>query len=164
VIQPGGGRRTVDGRALGTARALRRRDEGTGRMVDEHPNAGFARDAFDAIGRGDVDWLQAHMHPDVVFHQGGRFPTAGTYAGRDAVFAHMMEFFTLVDFTMQTELHDVAATDDHALSLVRVSVDYEGRHLDFDEVHVWHVHHGLAVEMWAVPKDPYEVDAFFAGA
>ena len=20
------------------------------------------------------------MHPDVVFHQGGRFPTAGTYA------------------------------------------------------------------------------------
>jgi uncharacterized protein len=128
------------------------------------PNEQLARDAFDAMARGDVDWLQAHMHPDVVFHQGGRFPTAGTYEGRDAVFGHMMEFFALVGFSMKTELHDVAATDDHVVSLVRVSVDYQGRHLDFDEAHVWHVQDGQATEMWALPVDPYEVDAFFAAA
>src|SRR5204863_7988039 len=107
-----------------------------GRMA-EHPNARLARDAFDAMGRGDVDWLQAHMHPDVVFHQGGRFPTAGTYTGRDAVFGHMMEFFALVDFSMKIAVHDIAATDDHAVSLVQVSIDYQGRHLDFDEAHIW---------------------------
>jgi ketosteroid isomerase-like protein len=130
--------------------------------VTEHPNAQFARDAFDAMARGDTDWLQSHMHPDVVFHQGGRFPTAGTYTGRDAVFGHMMEFFTLVDFSMKTDVHDIAATGHHAVSLVRVSIDYQGRHLDFDEAHIWHVHDGLVTEMWAVPRDPYEVDAFFA--
>jgi ketosteroid isomerase-like protein len=130
--------------------------------MSEHANATFARDAFDAIGRGDVEWLQAHMDPNVVFHQGGRFPTAGTYVGRDAVFGHMMEFFALVDFSMKIAVHDVAATDDHAVSLVKVSIDHRGRHLDFDEVHIWHVHDGVATEMWAVPKDPYEVDAFFA--
>ena len=130
--------------------------------MEEHPNARLARQAFDAIASGDVDWLQAHMHPDVVFHQGGRFPTAGTYTGRDAVFAHMMEFFTLVDFSMKIDVHDIAATDDHAMSLVRVSIDYQGRHLDFDEAHIWHIRDGLTVEMWGVPKDPYEVDDFFA--
>jgi ketosteroid isomerase-like protein len=128
----------------------------------EHPNATFAREAFDAIAGGDVDWLQAHMHEDAVFHQGGRFPTAGTYAGRDAVFGHMMEFFTLVDFSMQTVLHDIAATDDHAVSLITVSIDYKGRHLDFDEAHVWHITDGTVTEMWAVPVDPYVVDEFFA--
>jgi uncharacterized protein len=130
--------------------------------VAEHPNATLAREAFEAIARGDTDWLVAHMHPDVVFHQGGRFPTAGTYAGRDAVFAHMMEFFTLVDFSMKTDVHDVAATDDHVISLVRVSIDYQGRHLDFDEAHIWHVRGGHTIEMWAVPNDPYTVDEFFA--
>ena len=130
----------------------------------EHPNAVFARDAFDAIAGGDVQWLEAHMHPDVVFHQGGRFPTAGTYSGRDAVFAHMMEFFALVDFSMKIAVHDIAATDDHAIALVKVSVDYDGRHLDFDEAHIWHIRSGLATEMWAVPSDPYEVDEFFLGS
>ncbi len=132
--------------------------------MDEHPNARFAREAFDAMARGDTDWLGSHMHPDVVFHQGGRFPTAGTYEGRDAVFGHMMEFFALVDFSMKIAVHDIAATDDHAVALVQVSIDHQGRHLDFDEAHVWHIRDELAAEMWAVPKDPYEVDAFFAAA
>lgn len=129
----------------------------------EHPNAVLARDAFGAIGRGDTDWLVAHMHKDVVLHQGGRFPTAGTYHGRDAVFGHMMEFFALVDFSMKITPHDVAATDDHAMSLVHVGIDYQGRHLDFDEVHVWHIRDDQTTEMWAVPKNPYEVDEFFVG-
>jgi hypothetical protein len=129
----------------------------------EHPNATLAREAFDAMARGDTDWLVAHMHPDVVLHQGGRFPTAGTYRGRDAVFGHMMEFFTLVEFSMKTAVHDIAATDDHAISLVQVSIDYQGRHLDFDEAHIWHIRDGQTTEMWGVPKDPYAVDAFFAG-
>jgi ketosteroid isomerase-like protein len=130
----------------------------------EHPNERLARDAFDAIARGDVEWLTAHMHEDVVFHQGGRFPTAGTYEGRDAVFAHMLAFFELVDFSMKMELQDVAATDEHAIALVRVSIDHHGSHLDFDEAHIWRVRDGRTVEMWAVPKDPYAVDEFFAAA
>jgi len=130
--------------------------------VAAHPNETFAREAFAAIAGGDTEWLEAHMHPDVVFHQGGRFPTAGTYHGRDAVFGHMMEFFSLVDFSMKIDLHDVLATEDHTVALVRVAIDYQGRHLDFDEAHIWHVREGQATEMWAVPKDPYEVDAFFA--
>lgn len=49
------------------------------------------------------------------------------------------------------------------MSLVHVGSDYQGRHLDFDEVHVWHIRDGQTTEMWAVPKNPYEVDEFFVG-
>ena len=40
---------------------------------------------------------------------------------------------------------------------------YQGRHLDFDEAHIWHIRDGMATEMWGVPKDPYTVDDFFVG-
>jgi len=127
-----------------------------------HPNEEFARSAFDAIATGNSEWLDANMADDVEFFQGGHFPTAGSYSGKEAVFGHMMEFFTLVEFSMKLALHDVLATDDHVVALVTVSIDYQGRHLDFDEAHVWHIRGGKAKDMWAVPKDPYAVDEFFA--
>lgn len=127
-------------------------------------NVQFAKDAFDAIAQGDTDWLAAHMRDDVVFHQGGRFPTAGTYHGRDAVFTHMMEFFALVDFSFKMQLVDVAGTSERAMVLVRVAFDYKGKHFEFDEAHIWHIADGLTVEMWAAPLDPYAVDAFFEAA
>ena len=127
-------------------------------------NVQFAKDAFDAITQGNTDWLSAHMHPDVVFHQGGHFPTAGTYSGRDAVFGHMMEFFTLVDFTFKSQLIDVAGSEYRAMVLLKVEFDYKGKHCEFDEAHIWRIEDGLAVEMWAAPLDPYAVDAFFAAA
>jgi ketosteroid isomerase-like protein len=127
-----------------------------------HPNEELARTAFAAIQNGDSEWLDAHMAQDAVLHQGGRFPTAGTYEGKDSVFGHMMEFFTLVDFSMRIAVHDVLATDQHVVGLVTVSIDYQGRHLDFDEAHIWHVRDGMVTEMWAVPRDPYAVDEFFA--
>src|SRR3954463_2452391 len=39
----------------------------------------FVRRAYEAISAGDIPWMAEHTADDVVFHQGGRFPTAGTY-------------------------------------------------------------------------------------
>ena len=127
-----------------------------------HPNEDLAREAYRAMSTGDIPWLEAHTHPDVVFYQGGRFPTAGTYKGRDALFAHFMEFMQLVDGNFSIELHDVLANDDHVVALIGVTIGKEGRELTFDEAHVWHIRDGLMTQMWAVPQDPYVVDEFFA--
>ena len=39
-----------------------------------------------------------------------------------------------------------------------------GKHLSFDELHLWTVADDLVVDMRAIPFDPYEVDEFFAAA
>ena len=132
--------------------------------MSPHPNEGLARDAYRAMSSGDIPWLEAHTHPDVVLHQGGRFPTAGTYRGRDALFGHFMEFMTLVDGNFSIDLHDVLANDDHVVALITVTIAKDGRDLAFDEAHVWHVRDGQMTEMWAIPQDPYVVDEFFAAA
>jgi len=122
----------------------------------------FARSLYGALATGDMAWMYEHMHPDAVFHQTGRFPTAGTYHGRDAVFAHLGEFMALVEGKFSIETHDVLASDEHLVALISVTIGYKGRTLVFDEAHIFHLEDGRVTQMWAVPQNPYEVDAFFA--
>jgi len=127
-------------------------------------NIDFARQAYDAMAAADVDWMLAHMHPEVVFVQGGRFPTAGTYRGPDAVLGHFLEFMTLVEGNFSMTPHDFLGSDERVAAVITVTIGLGGRQLDFDEMHVFKIVDGLLVEMHAVPFNPYEVDEFFASA
>jgi uncharacterized protein len=127
----------------------------------EHPNVALVRRAYEAMGSGDIPWMQEHTDPDVVFQQGGRFPTAGTYEGRDALFGHFMEFMQMVGGDFAIEPHRLLADDEFVTALITVTIGKDGRKLAFDEVHIFKVADGLLKQMWAVPYDPYEVDEFF---
>ena len=130
----------------------------------QQENIDFAKAAYDAISRADIPWMQEHTHPDVVFQQGGHFPTAGTFHGRDAMFGHFMEFMTMVEGKFSMDVHDILASDDRAAVFLTVEVGYQDRTLTFDEVHLWKFADGLLVDMRAIPLDPYALDDFFAGA
>jgi ketosteroid isomerase-like protein len=133
-------------------------------MPGSETNVALVQAAYEAMTTGDVAWLQEHTHPDVVFQQGGRFPTAGTFAGRDAMFGHMMEFLAMVEGRFSLAPRDFMASDDRVAVLLTVTVGVGGRELAFDELHVFTVSDGLVVDMRAIPLDPYAVDEFFAGA
>src|SRR4051794_10301714 len=103
-------------------------------MSKHEENIEFAKAAYEAVGRGDIPWMQAHMHPDVVFQQGGRFPTAGTFNGRDAMLGHFMEFMAMVEGQFSLDVHDMLASDDRVAVYLTVVVGFQGRQLTFDEV------------------------------
>ena len=125
-------------------------------------NLEFVRQAYEAIARADIPWMSEHTSPDVIFRQGGRFPTAGTYRGREAMFGHFMEFMTLVGGQFSIEAKDLLASEERVAAVIAVTIGLGERQLTFDEVHVWRLQDGLLVEMNAVPFDPYEIDEFFA--
>jgi ketosteroid isomerase-like protein len=124
-------------------------------------NIEFAKTAYDAIARADIEWLQAHTHPDVEFQQGGTFPTAGIFHGRDAMFGHFIEFMTMVDGQFSMDIHDILAGEDRVAVYLSVTVGWRDKKLTFDEVHLWRIAEGLLVDMRAIPFDPYVVDNFF---
>lgn len=130
--------------------------------TQQQENIEFAKAAYEAISRADIPWMQEHTHADVVFQQGGRFPTAGTFHGRDAMFGHFMEFMTMVEGKFSMDVHDILASDTRVAVYLTVEVGYQGRTITFDEVHVWTVADGLLVDMRAIPFDPYALDEFFA--
>src|SRR5436853_2243426 len=100
-------------------------------------NVEFVRRAYEAITTADIPWMAEHTADDVVFHQGGHFPTAGTYHGRDAMFGHFMDFMTLVEGKFTLDLVDILVSDDRAAVVLSVTIGYQGRELRFDEVHLW---------------------------
>jgi hypothetical protein len=125
-------------------------------------NVELVGEAYGAMARADLAWMEAHTSPAVVFRQGGRFPTAGTYVGRDAMFGHFIEFMTMVGGNFRIDAKDLLASDTRVAAYITVTIALDGHDLAFDELHLWRIEDGLLVEMDAVPMDPYAVDEFFA--
>ena len=126
-----------------------------------HPNEELLRNAYDAQGRGDIEAYLALLSDDFVLHMPGRSRIAGDYPGKDEVRRHFREVAELSGGTFRTELHDVLATDDHAVGLVGARAEREGRVVQLPRVHVWHVRDGRLAELWVHPADQYEFDAYW---
>jgi ketosteroid isomerase-like protein len=124
-------------------------------------NVELAKAAYEAIARADIPWITEHTAEDLLFVQGGRFPTAGRYEGRDAMLGHFMEFMQLVDGQFTIEPHDFLASDHRVAAYLTVRVGHHGEWYEFEEVHLWRIgDDGLVVEMQAIPFDPYGLDEF----
>lgn len=124
-------------------------------------NIEFAQRAYQAMVAADMAWMVEHTDPDVLFVQGGRFPTAGTFRGRDAMFGHYGEFMAMVGGQFQMAAHDFLASDERVAVYLTVTIGSGDDSVEFDELHLWRVVDDRLVELHAVPLDPYEVDAYF---
>jgi uncharacterized protein len=126
-------------------------------------NAEVMRKGYEAFSRGDMDALRNELFtPEIVWHQGGRNQTSGDYRGTDAVLGLFGKLFQLTDGTFQVEVHDVLASEEHAVVLARVRAQRAGKTLEHGEYsHVCHFQDGKLSEAWIVDVDPYELDEFF---
>ena len=120
-------------------------DEGTGRGA-EHPNVAAIRAGYDAYGRGDLDALRQSIAEDAVFHVrlGGR--RDGDFGGREEVLAMLAR--TAEELGLVIELHDILANDSHATVLCRSTVTVDGEKHTTQDVHVYNLRDGRAVECW----------------
>jgi ketosteroid isomerase-like protein len=55
----------------------------------EHPNVSIVRQGFEAFEKSDVEWMNAHLADDVVWHVGGNSKWSGAYEGK----AKVLDFF-----------------------------------------------------------------------
>ena len=127
-----------------------------------HPNEELVRRAFDAFASGDVEALGELMEPDSVWHAPGRNPLAGDHRGVEAILGYFARTMELTGGTFRTELHDVVANDEHAVSLFVARGQREGKTLDVRNVLVTHVRNGKLGETWLFPGDQYASDEFLA--
>lgn len=127
-------------------------------------NAETMRKGYAAFSRGDMDALRNELFTeDVVWHQGGRNQTSGDYRGVDSVLGLFASLFQLTEGTFKVEVHDVLASDDHAVVLARATGQRGGKSIqNGDYSHVCHFRDGKLSEAWIVDVDPYELDEFFA--
>ncbi len=127
-----------------------------------HAYEEMLRESHAALGRGDVEAATKDWAPDIIWHFPGRGVFAGEYRGTPEFLAVLGRVMELTGGTYRTELHDVLANDDHAVALLTVHAERDGKTLQDNEVLTIHMRDGKAAEVWIVHTDQYAVDEFFA--
>jgi ketosteroid isomerase-like protein len=130
----------------------------------EHPNVARLKKGYDAFASGDLDTLRDLFADDILWHVPGNNPLAGDYKGQDEVFGFFAKIAQETGGTFKLELHDVLANDEHAVALVRLSAERNGKRLDGEPgVNVLHVNaEGKTTEFWGFSQDSAKIDEFWS--
>jgi hypothetical protein len=127
-----------------------------------HPNEDLARRGYEAFATGDMATLNELFADDIVWHAPGRNELAGTFRGKDEVFANLQKNMELTGGTFKLDIHAILADDEHAVTLLRASAEREGKALNDNTVQVFHIKDGKLAESWLHPSDAYASDEFWS--
>ena len=123
----------------------------------EHPHAARIRKALDALNAQDYEGFGALVADDVVWHIiGSDQPVRGKAAMAEGLGGGSS------DFTITAELHDVTASDDHVVALVKAHATRGDKTLDYNTAEIFHLDdEGKVSERWAFSDDTARIVEFF---
>jgi uncharacterized protein len=127
-------------------------------------NAAQLRRGYEAFQNGNMDLLRDELFaPDIVWHASGRNQLSGDFRGVDAVLASFVKQFELTNGTFRVEVHDILASNDHAVAIATLSGERDGKSVTDQYTHVCHFgDDGRLKEAWILSFNPYAADELFA--
>ena len=127
-----------------------------------HPNEEIARNANEALSKGDMETFLGLHTDDTVVHFPGRGPLAGEHRGKDGVAQMFQKQMQMLDSPPEIETHDILANDDHAVVLNKTRASRGGKVLEQDQVVVIHMRDGKIAEVWVQFSDQQAMDELAA--
>jgi ketosteroid isomerase-like protein len=127
-------------------------------MVDKE-DIELVRTGYNAFVAGDMEWLNEHLHENVVWHAAGPSTLAGEHRGREEVLASFAKNAQIA--RPEFEIHDVAAGEDHVVTVLNVTWRRpNGETFESKAVQVFHVAGGKVLESWFIPEEQAGLAAF----
>jgi uncharacterized protein len=127
-----------------------------------HPNEDLVRGGYEAFAKGAVETVMARFDEDIVWHIPGRSAIAGDYRGHQGDMEFFGKLMEMTGGTFRLDVHDLLASDDHVVALIRSTAERNGTTRTSNTAHVWHVSDGKATEFWGLSEQPYEDDDFWS--
>ena len=127
-------------------------------------DAELVRRGYEAFIAGDMEWLNEHLHENVVWHVPGNNLTSGDYRGREDVLAF---FARTVQIALpEFDMHDIVASDDHVVALSKIVWRRNDNSETFEDHigQVFHLDGGQVLEVWTMGEDLAGYDRFLEGA
>jgi ketosteroid isomerase-like protein len=115
----------------------------------------------DAWLAGDVSAIVDCYAEHLTLHYFGRSPLAGEHVGKQAALAVLFQVQQRPK-RKPLAIHDVLASDDHAIVMARERFEREGRVCELNRLLVYNVRDGKLVECWIYDADQRLVDEFLA--
>ncbi|MGH8959281.1 MAG: nuclear transport factor 2 family protein [Acidimicrobiia bacterium] len=79
--------------------------------------------------------------------------------GKEALFERMQGL--MGQGTIDIDLHDVIANDEHMVALVNAKAERDGRTLSYKTAEIYHVRDGKVTHRWAFSDDTVAINDFF---
>jgi ketosteroid isomerase-like protein len=128
-----------------------------------HENEALIRRFHEAQAAADAATLMDLLSDDIVWHVPGKNLLSRDYRGKTEVAGFWARARELSGGTVRTEPLDVLASDQHAIALVRVHAEREGRSLGGQfQAFTYRIEGGKIAEFWFLVEDRYAVDAFWS--
>ena len=125
-------------------------------------NAARIRAGYKAFNSGDIDGLIDLFDEDIVWHFPGTNKLAGEHIGRDAVLATLGAYGAASGGTLQANVIDVMASDDHVTGWARDTASNATGSLDINSVVIFTMKGGKVTEALHMVDDQAALDAFLA--
>ena len=125
-------------------------------------NDGIVRRIFDAFARKDGFALRGLFADDATWRVPGDSVMAGTFEGRDAIFAFLGRLPKETGGTYTSRLIDVLASDERAAALYRASGERSGVRLDLDQLLLFTFRGSQVETVLALPTDLAAFETFWA--
>ena len=117
----------------------------------------------EAQSKGDAAVLMEPLEDSIVWHVPGKNLLSRDYNGKAEVGGFWSRVRELSGGTVRIELLDLLASDKHAIALVRVHGEREGRSLGGQfQAFTYRIENGKIAEFWFMVEDRYAVDAFWS--
>ncbi len=110
---------------------------------------------------GDAAAFLDTLADDVVWHEGTK-GMEGDYRGPEQVAGLLGRFMQELDGPMSMQVHDILASDDHAVVLHVTTFSRKGRTATLQYADVYHVGNGKITEHWHLAVDPQADDEFWS--
>ena len=127
-------------------------------LSPDHPNAVRVRDAYEKWFAGVISPMMQLLADDVVNHLPRKYLGGGEAVGFDALLARAREYSATYDGPSRSEILEVVANDDFAITTEHHTARRNGHKLDEIVCGVWRFRDGRAVELWAMHSDPETLD------
>jgi uncharacterized protein len=131
--------------------------------LPEHPNAALVRRFFAALGERDAATALSLLADDAVWRfPGTRGQIAGDHVGREGIVRFLHSVMTLTNGTFDLEIHDITASDEHAVVLFTGHGERNGKTLDNPTALVVRISGGKVIEFREFVWDIAHVDDFWS--
>ncbi len=116
---------------------------------------------YSNFSRGDIAAVLAACGDSMTFQVPGKSKLAGKYTKANFEKDFVGQLFELSGGTLQVVVHDILASDRHAVALVSDVLTRNGQKIEYRTAHVWRFEDGKPVAWYEYPRDLYQYDAIW---
>jgi ketosteroid isomerase-like protein len=120
------------------------------------------RAIYDAFAADDYGRALSLCDPKVTFQISGKSKLAGKYDATNFVSGLVAKWKELSGGQYKLEVHDVLASDRHAVALTSAKFTHKGSTVEYRSAQVWRIENGKPVAWYEYLRDGYQFDSIWS--